>query len=214
MDDELDGMEEVVPGLSARRDEAGRFKETRLSSERAREMKLASGKTAREAKELNAAAILADAGVDWDSAPEHLRVLARIASGQSSGAVSALKDLRRLLGLDSPGEAAQAAGPGQRPKPGQICPTCKQPVLDIETARILLEAIRLEKERRGVVEKVPEVYEPPPAPRQKTPPSQAPPQPLPEASEPPGRTRSDVENDVLYPTIEGGTPWESTRSRE
>ena len=106
-------------GRSVVRDpETGKFVSASLDSETAREMgKRSHAKNRSE----TAGALLAEAGFDEDNqAPEHLKVLARLATDGRSGAVAALRDFRRLTSISADEPGAVVA------EPGTVCPTCKQ----------------------------------------------------------------------------------------
>ena len=81
-------------GRKHTRDEQGRFTSTELSSEEAAEMaRLRWSKPRQESRET----LLAEAGYEnEEDAPEHLRVLADIATSGRSGAVAAMRDFLRL----------------------------------------------------------------------------------------------------------------------
>lgn len=106
-----------------------------LSSEQASEMgKQSHAKRGSE----TADKILAEAGFDDDNpAPEHLQVLVDYGVSGKSGAVAALRDVRRLTSTEE-----AAAGPAVAVKPGHKCPVCNQYVLaDMEMTDETLDSV-------------------------------------------------------------------------
>ena len=99
----------------------GRILKTELTPEQASEM----GKRRWEkGRQSTRTTLLEEAGYpNSDDAPEHLTLLAEIASSGRSGAVAALRDFLRLTRPISgnPGEATVV--------PGEKCPTCRQFVM-------------------------------------------------------------------------------------
>jgi len=87
-------MEETYGGRTIKRDVDGKITSASLSPETASEMgKVRWAKPRAETKET----LLQEAGYERpEDAPEHLRVLADIASSKRSGAVAALRDFMRL----------------------------------------------------------------------------------------------------------------------
>ena len=97
--------ETLSDGKVITRDEYGRFQSVELSSEVARSM--AKSKHPNKLQNTNATTLLQEAGYTNESdAPEHLRLLAQIASSKRSGAVPALRDFRRLTRVEASEPAA------------------------------------------------------------------------------------------------------------
>ncbi len=78
---------------SVTRDSKGRFITASLSSEEAGRIGKLSGESR---KGTSRDALLEEAGYEPDNAPEHLRLLARLAAGTGSGAVSAMNAFIKL----------------------------------------------------------------------------------------------------------------------
>jgi hypothetical protein len=139
-----------------KRDEFGRIlpggKE--LSSDRARELVK---KRWEKPIQQSLSTLLLEAGYsDPEEAPEHIKVLAEIAVSQRSGSVAALRDFRKLARLDR--EITRDYQPSVILNPGDICPTCNHPVLDIiepETAKILLEILDRARKKTRVDQDLP-----------------------------------------------------------
>ena len=111
-----------MPKRSIEQDpETGKIVSATLDSETAAEM----GRNSHKKRNSEAGNRLLEAeGFDADNpAPEHLAVLAEYAVGGKSGAVSALRDFRKLTGSR---EEASSVG---RPLPGEVCPLCEQYVM-------------------------------------------------------------------------------------
>ena len=87
-------IETLGDGKKVIRDEYGRFVKVELDSETAAAM----GRRAyQRKKETTASTLLEEAGYANESdAPEHLKILAQIASSKRSGAVAAMRDFLRL----------------------------------------------------------------------------------------------------------------------
>ena len=95
----------------------GTFEKVELDSKTAAEMGRKSHKRSTDTSD----ALLIEAGYDPPSeAPEHLQVLAQYAASQKSGAVSALRDFRKI----TIGE--EHAAPSKiKFQLGDLCPTCQ-----------------------------------------------------------------------------------------
>ena len=111
--------EESYEGRTIERDASGKFVKASLDPETARAM---SAQAQIKKKSKTIGNLLEEAGyTDENEAPKHLKILAEIAASKKSGAVSALRDFRRLV---NPGEG-DPKGPN-RPKAGERCPLCGQ----------------------------------------------------------------------------------------
>lgn len=104
------------------RDELGRATKSVLSRDQASKMgKQSHAKRGSE----TADKILAEAGYDDDNpASEQLKVLVDYGVSGKSGAVAALRDVRRITSTEE-----AATGPAVAVRPGNKCPTCHQYVL-------------------------------------------------------------------------------------
>lgn len=135
--------EELRPGLEVERGEDGQFKRVRLSPERAAAM----GRMNRQPLHAETSGdLLTEAGyTDPSDAPEHLRLLAEIASSKRSGAVPALRDFRRLVGVET-GEASGApfrvVSPYTLEFEGHYYHRALMGDISPETARALIDGLR------------------------------------------------------------------------
>ena len=127
------------------RDENGKIRKTKLTSEEAAEMgRVRWAGPRKETQET----LLQEAGYDDPKdAPEHLRVLASIASSQRSGAVAAMRDFLRLTRPASDEAGAATVAPGTQ------CPTCHQwQLIGFNPGRVALQNLfDVIAERRGGV---------------------------------------------------------------
>jgi hypothetical protein len=88
-------VEHLSDGKRITRDEFGRFEKVELDSSTARAM--AKARAPNVSRDTTSTTLLEEAGYsDLAQAPEHLRLLAQIASSRRSGAVPALRDFRKL----------------------------------------------------------------------------------------------------------------------
>ncbi|GAG93705.1 unnamed protein product [marine sediment metagenome] len=109
--------ETLSDGKRITRDEFGRFQTVELSSEAA--SKMARSKLPNKARDTTSEQLLREAGFAPGTEPEHLKILAQIASSRRSGAVPALRDFRKLTVLASTEPGGLAA-----PRPGELCGLC------------------------------------------------------------------------------------------
>ena len=115
----VDYQEEHYEGRTIVRDTDGKIRSTRISPETASEM---GKKRWSKPRAETSGTLLQEAGFENpEDAPEHLRVLADIASSGRSGAVAALRDILRLTRRNEQYEP---------PKEGERCPLCRLSRLD------------------------------------------------------------------------------------
>jgi len=102
------------------RDEQGRVKKGKLTTEEAREMVKSRMTHTGDTKRTRIEQLLRDRGINPSDADEGLRSLAEVGVSGRSGSVSALRYLDALTGHYTPDNGGGIAPP----LPGEACPTC------------------------------------------------------------------------------------------
>lgn len=131
--------EEMAPGRKVKRDVDGKIVAHKLDPETAREM--SQGRTRNKATRHQADVdqLLIEAGYDPpESAPQHLKNLAQMATSGRSGAVSAITRFIAETRKDRPVEEETQL------QPGDICPRCKQFFGELDGAVLLQVLAALE----------------------------------------------------------------------